>query len=89
VTSARTASIQRYEIKGDVLEEYFLENGAAVGSPRIEISHAANITRNRGEGRYVVIKTFDDEVFRILAEMAADSKSGSCSAGTRDVESRN
>ncbi len=66
--------LQRYEIKGDILEEYFIENGAAVDLLQSKYPTAANITKNRGEGRYVVIDTFDDEVFRILAEMAADPK---------------
>ncbi len=64
--------IQRYEIKGDVLQEYYLENGRAVDLLEAKYPAAKNITRNRGEGRYVVINTFDDEVFRVLAEMTAN-----------------
>lgn len=31
---------------------------------------AKNIGRNTGEGRYIVIQTFDDEVFQILSEIS-------------------
>jgi hypothetical protein len=64
--------IQRYAIKGDVLEEYYLENGRAVDLLEAKYPAAKNIRKNRGEGRFVVINTFDDEVFRILSEMAAN-----------------
>lgn len=63
--------IQRYEIEGDVLQEYYLVNSRAVDLLQAKYPAAKNITKNRGEGRFVVINTFDDEVFRILSEMAA------------------
>jgi hypothetical protein len=68
--SSRTGMLQRYEIKGDVLEEHNIDNGAAVDFLEAKYPNAGNIGRNRGEGRYVVIRTFDDEVLRILSEMA-------------------
>jgi len=64
--------MQRYDIKGDTLNIYYLENGRAVDLLEAKYPNAANIAKNRGEGRYVVIKTFDDEVFRILTEMTSD-----------------
>ena len=37
----------------------------------IEAQHpnAVNIGKNRGEGRYIVIKQFDDDVFQALASV--------------------
>jgi hypothetical protein len=64
--------LQPYEIKGDVLQEYILDGDRAANFVETKYPTAKNIRSNSGEGRYVVIKTFDDEVFRILAEMAAD-----------------
>lgn len=64
--------LQPYEIKGDVLQEYILHGDRAIDLLEKKYPAAKNIAPNRGEGRYIVIKTFDDEVFRILAEMSAD-----------------
>ena len=33
---------------------------------------ATNIKQNLGEGYYVVIETFDDEVFQVLSEMVVN-----------------
>ena len=66
-------TIERYEIQGHVLREYFLNNGAALDFLGTRHPTARNIGKNRGDGRYVVINTFDDEVFRILSEIADDS----------------
>jgi hypothetical protein len=63
----------RYETKGDLLLEYVMENGGAVGFLEAKHPTAKNIGRNTGEGRYVVIKTFDDEVFQILSEISDDA----------------
>jgi len=70
---SRTGMLQRYEIKGNVLEEYNMESDVAVDFLEAKHPTAANIGRNSGEGRYVVIRSFDDEVFRILAEMTDPS----------------
>jgi hypothetical protein len=64
--------LQPYEIKGDVLQEYILHGDRAVELLEKKYPSATNIAPNRGEGRYIVIKTFDEEVLRILAEMSAD-----------------
>lgn len=65
--------IERYEIKGNILGEYILNNGAAVEFLAANHPTAKNIGKNTGEGRYVVIKTFDDEVFHILSEISDDT----------------
>jgi hypothetical protein len=54
------------------LSEYVLINTAAVRFLRTKQPGAKNIPKNDDEGGYVVIGTFDDEVFRILAEIADD-----------------
>jgi hypothetical protein len=64
--------LERYQVKGDTLDIYYLENGRAVDLLEAKYPNAANTAKNRGEGRYVVIKTFDDEVYRILSEMTRD-----------------
>jgi hypothetical protein len=63
----------RYEIKCRILREYFVENGAAVDLMETKHPGAKNIGKNTGEGRYIVIRTFDDEVFHILSEISDDS----------------
>jgi hypothetical protein len=65
-------TMERYEIKGDLLLEYHVNNEAALDFLEAKHPTARNIAKNFGEGRYVVIKTFDDEVFRILSEIADD-----------------
>jgi hypothetical protein len=64
--------IERYEINGAILQQYDLRGGAAVDLLEEKYPTAMSITRNRGEGRYVVIHKFDDEAFRVLSELASD-----------------
>jgi hypothetical protein len=65
--------IDRYEIEGHILRQYVLNNGPALDLLETRHPTAKNIKKNTGEGRYVVIKTFDDEVFRILSEISDDT----------------
>jgi hypothetical protein len=65
--------IDRYEIKGNILRQYALNNDPALDLLETKHPTARNIMKNTGEGRYVVIKTFDDEVFRILSEISDDT----------------
>jgi hypothetical protein len=62
--------IVRYDIRGDTLDEYWIENGIAVDFLLSKHPTAKNIRKNVAEGTYVVIGTFDDEVFRVLSEIA-------------------
>jgi len=62
--------IQRYEIEGNLLKEYAAVNGWAVEFLEAKHPEATNITRNSGEGKYLIIKQFDDEAFQILSEIA-------------------
>jgi hypothetical protein len=62
-----------YEIRGRTLSEYWFQGDAAVEFLRTRHPGAKNIHKNDGEGEFVVIGTFDDEVFRILSEIADDS----------------
>jgi hypothetical protein len=64
--------LTRYEVRGGTLNEYWLDNDAAVDFLEQRHPGARNIRRNTGEGRYVEIATFDDEVFRILSEFVDD-----------------
>jgi hypothetical protein len=64
--------IHRYDVQGEVLHEYSIANGAAVDFLRSKHPAAKNIRKNTGEGEYVVIGTFDDEVFQVLSEIADD-----------------
>jgi hypothetical protein len=63
----RVEVLQRYEIRGNILGEYTFNHDAAVDFLAAKRPTARNIVR---EGRYVVIHTFDDEVFQILSEIA-------------------
>jgi hypothetical protein len=63
------SSIERYEIQRGTLQEYWMNNGAAVEFLKAKHPTAKDIKRNVGKGEYVVIDTFDDEVFRVLAEI--------------------
>jgi hypothetical protein len=54
------------------LQEYWIENSRAVAFLAINYPDAKNIRRNVGEGSYVVIGTFDDEVFKVLSELSAN-----------------
>jgi hypothetical protein len=60
-----------YEIRGRTLSEYWL-HGSAAAELRTRHPGAKNIHKNEGEGEFVVIGRFDDEVFRILSEIADD-----------------
>ena len=64
--------LQRYDIRGGVMRLYNLYGDRAVELLKTRHPTATNITRNEGEGTYVVIHTFDDEVVRILSEFADD-----------------
>lgn len=64
--------LERYEIKGAMLLEYQMDNAVAVDLLEAEYPNARNIKKNVGEGRYVVIETFDDEAFRVLSRIADD-----------------
>jgi hypothetical protein len=61
-----------YEIRGRTLSEYWFHGAAAAEFLRTRHPGAKNIHKNEGEGEFVVIETFDDEVFRILSEIADD-----------------
>lgn len=63
-------AIERYDARRGTLQEYFMNNGAAVDFLKAKRPTAKNITRNVGEGEYVVIDTCDDEVFQVLSEIA-------------------
>jgi hypothetical protein len=62
--------IVRYDIRRGTLQEYWIDNGAAVDFLKARHPTAKNIKRNVGEGEYVVIGQFDDEVFQVLSEIA-------------------
>ena len=65
-------SIERYDVQRGTLQEYQIDNGAAVEFLETKHPTAKNIKRNDDEGEYVVIDTFDDEVFHVLSEIADD-----------------
>jgi hypothetical protein len=62
--------IVRYEVRRGVLNEYWINNSAGVAFVQAKYPTAKNIRKNADEGEYVVIGTFDDEVFRALSEIA-------------------
>jgi hypothetical protein len=64
------SAIERYDVQRGTLQEYWMNNGAAVEFLKAKHPTAKNIKRNVGVGEYVVIDTFDDEVFRVLSEIA-------------------
>jgi len=63
-------AIERYDVRRGTLQEYYINNGAAVEFLKAKHPTAKNIKRNVGEGEYVVIDMFDDEVFQVLSEIA-------------------
>jgi hypothetical protein len=69
----RGGMLNRYEVQGDLLLEDFINNGTAVDFLEAKHPTARNIHKNKAEGRYVVIETFDDEVFQILSEISDDA----------------
>lgn len=62
--------IVRYDVQRGMLDEYWIENGIAVDFLLSKHPTAKNIRKNVAEGTYVVIGTFDDEVFNVLSEIA-------------------
>lgn len=66
--------ITRYDIHGTTLREYWIENSRALAFLAMRPVEAKNIRRNVGEGAYVVIGTFDDEVFQVLSEWSANPR---------------
>src|SRR5687767_9662910 len=46
-------TIERYEIEGDILREYFIDNEAALDFLQAKHPTAMNIRKNTGEGRYL------------------------------------
>ena len=69
----RGGMLNRHQGQGDFLLEDTIENGAAVDFLETKHPTARNIHKNKAEGRYVVIDTFDDEVFQILSEISDDA----------------
>jgi hypothetical protein len=65
-------NLERYEIKGDILQEY-MNGDSAIDLVTTKYPTAKNIKKNIGEGRYLVVQTFDDEVFQILSEISDPS----------------
>ena len=67
-----SGAIVRYEIKGNLLEEWILDPVAA--DEWLEAKHpkVAGIDRNSDMGSFVTIKKLDDEVFGILTEALND-----------------
>ena len=64
--------LERYRVQGDTLEQYQVLNGRAVDFLKTRHPEAKNIRGNTSEGTYVVVETFDDEVFQILSEISDD-----------------
>jgi hypothetical protein len=62
-----------YEIRGRTLSEYWFQSDDALEFLRTRHPRAKNIHTNGSAGEFVFIETFDDEVFRILSEIADDS----------------
>ena len=69
----RSGMMIRYQVQGDLLLEDVIDNGAAVDFLEAKHPTARNIHKNKAEGRYVVIETFDDEAFQILSEISDDA----------------
>jgi hypothetical protein len=67
-----TGILQRYDVEGDLFQEYQISNGPAVDFLEAKHPTARNIHKNKSEGSYVVIDTFDDEVFQVLSEISDD-----------------
>jgi hypothetical protein len=63
-------SIVRYEARRGVFNEYWIDNGAGVDFVQAKYPTATNIRKDADGSGYVVIGTFDDEVFRALSEIA-------------------
>ena len=65
--------IMRYDIQGTTLREYWIDNSRALAFLAMRPVEAKNIRRTDGGG-FVVIGTFDDEVFQVLSEWSASPK---------------
>jgi hypothetical protein len=64
--------IVRYEIKGDVLEEWWLFHAAAEEWLEAKHPNVAGIRRDTDMGHFVTIEKLDDEVVGILSETLKD-----------------
>lgn len=65
-------TIERYEIKGDVLEEWWLYPAAAEEWLEAKHPNVSGITRHTDMGSFVTIEKLDDEVVGILGETLND-----------------
>ena len=72
IEDAPKGVLQRYDIRDTVMRLYILDGDRAVELLEARHPAATNVTRNKGEGTYVEIHTFDDEVVRILVQFADD-----------------
>jgi hypothetical protein len=68
----RQGTIERYEIKGDVLEEWWLYPAAAEEWLEAKHPNVQGIRRDTEMGHFVTIEKLDDEVAGILAETLKD-----------------
>jgi len=66
----RKGMIERYEVQRGTLQEYYMNNAVVLEFLKAQHPTARNIKKNVAEGAYVVIDTFDDEVFQVLSEIA-------------------
>ena len=64
-------TLERYVIKGNVLTQYSVDADQVLEDMERKHPATKSIGKNTGEGTYLVIHTFDDEVFRILSEIPA------------------
>jgi len=65
-------AIERYEIKGNLLSEWWLYPAAAEEWLEARHPNVRGIKRHTDMGRYVTIETLGDEVVKILAEALKD-----------------
>ena len=65
-------TIERYDIKGDVLEEWWLYPAGAEEWLEAKHPNVSGITRNTDMGSFVTIEKLDDEVVGILGETLND-----------------
>lgn len=66
----QNGKLERYEVRGNILRQYVGNGDVAVDFLAAKHPTAKNIKRNTGEGRYIVIQTFDEEAFQILSEIS-------------------
>lgn len=67
-------TFERYEIKGNVLSQYTVDADLVLEDIARKHPTAKNIGKNTDEGTYLVVQTFDDEVYQILSEIPATSR---------------